>query len=76
MTGSFDPWDPFGVLRATTEAAARVQAQAQEAARQARLNAAKADVTAAFAAWSNQPDGPASENLRGAVEAFLTALEA
>lgn len=75
MSGSFDPFDPFGVVRATTESLARAQAQAREAARQARLTAAKADVATAFAAWTNQPDRTATVNLQEAVATYLSIVE-
>jgi hypothetical protein len=75
VSGSFDPFDPFGVVRATTESLARAQAQAREAARQARLNTAKADVTAAYTAWVAQPDRPAALNLQEAVTTYLSILE-
>jgi hypothetical protein len=70
-----NPFDPFGVVERMTTAAKRITAQQQEATRQARLNAAKADVTAAFAAWTNQPDGPATKNLQEAVTTYLSILE-
>jgi hypothetical protein len=69
-----NPFDPLGILAATTRNVERVTAQTREAARQARLGTAKSDVNAAFVAWSNQPDKPATENLRGAVVAYLDVL--
>lgn len=69
---SVDPFDPFGAYRMWTTAATRTAEQLQEARRQARLTAARADVDVAYAAFRNVSDRESAENLKAAVEAFLT----
>ena len=66
-----NPFDPFGVYKAWTDAAERTTEQLREAARQAQLTAARADVDASYAAFRNVSDSKSAENLRKAVDAFI-----
>lgn len=72
---SVNPFDPLGIGKAIQDQFTRAATRAAEAARQARITAAKADVVAAYAGWTTQPDGPATENLQEALSVYLTALE-
>jgi len=67
-----NPFDPFGAYQAWMTAATRTTEQLQEARRQVKLTAARADVDAAYAQFRNISDRESAENLKAAVEAFLT----
>jgi len=71
-----NPFDPLGIGKAVQDQMARARTRTVEAARQARLTAAKADVVSAYSNWTTQPDGPATRNLQEAIEIYLTTLEA
>lgn len=68
-----NPLDPFGFFGEQELAVKRVTAQALEAARQAKLTAARSDVDVAYAAFRNHSDRESAANLRDAVEVYLSA---
>ena len=70
-----NPFDPLGIYRAWSMAAERTTEQMREAARQAKLTAARADVDASYAAFRNISDVESAVNLRKAVDAFIKASE-
>lgn len=67
-----NPFDPFAAYQAWMTAATRTAEQVQEARRQAKLTAARADVDVAYVAFRNVSDRESAENLAAAVAAFLT----
>lgn len=71
----YSPFDPLGFYRRWADAAERTTEQLQEARRQARLTAARADVDASYAAFRNVSDVKSAENLVKAVEAFIAVSE-
>lgn len=67
-----NPLDPFGLVAAATRSMERIAAQQREALRQAKLNAARADVDTAYLAFRNHPDTKSAQNLCDAATAYLS----
>lgn len=69
-----NPFDPFAAYNTWMTAAARTAEQLQEARRQAKLTAARADVDLAYGQFRNVSDRESAENLAAAVAAFLSVV--